>query len=460
METRKMATIVTAVVAVALLLAAGRTVAGLPVGESELSVKAAPLGTGFTYQGRLTDGGSPANGAYDFEFELYDAASGGTTLGTLTVGNATVTDGLFTVQLNFGAGVFTGDARWLEIGVRPGDSSGAYTALSPRQALTAAPYALYAQRVAEHDHLGQTWTGSDNPLVVSGSFGGPDYAPLVLSNSHTSGDGLHVVSAGDDGLQVEGANDNGVAVSVAMNNGVYVYSAGGDGVSVGSAGNPSATSPSTSHNGFEVAGAEGHGLHVGQADQDGVSVHSAGNPSTTRPSAEHNGLEVQGAQGDGLYVGQADIHGVRVYAAGQDGVHVWSTDRDGLRVWSAGDDGVHVESAGGYAGYFGGDVHITGAATGFFPRATWNSGWVSISQEEVKTLTHDVGGDPGDYFVDMQCRSSTWGISNDGVGGDRQSAFVAYGATYSALTTSSVKVYRRNDDVHCSEVRVRIWPIK
>jgi predicted small secreted protein len=390
METRKMATIVTAVVAVALLLAAGRTVAGLPVGESELSVKAAPLGTGFTYQGRLTDGGIPANGAYDFEFELYDAASGGTTLGTLTVGNATVTDGLFTVQLNFGAEVFTGDARWLEIGVRPGDSSGAYTALSPRQALTAAPYALYAQRVAEHDHLGQTWTGSDNPLVVSGSFGGPDYAPLVLSNSHTSGDGLRVVSAGGDG----------------------------------------------------------------------VSVGSAGNPSTTRPSTSDSGFEVQGAQGDGLYVGQADIHGVRVYAAGEDGVHVWSSDRDGLRVWSAGEDGVHVESAGGYAGYFGGDVHITGAATGFFPRATWNSGWVSISQEEVKTLTHDVGGDPGDYFVDMQCRSSTWGISNDGVGGDRQSAFVAYGATYSALTTSSVKVYRRNDDVHCSEVRVRIWPIK
>jgi hypothetical protein len=372
-----------------LALAAGFGVAQGPGPQGDAGTLAVPVGTAFTYQGRLTDGGSPANGAYDFEFELYDAASGGTTLGTLTVGNSPVTDGLFTVQLDFGAAVFTGDARWLQIGVRPGDSSGAYTALSPRQALTAAPYALYAQRVAEHDHLGQTWTGSDNPLVMSGSFGGPDYAPLVLSNSHTSGDGLRVVSAGGDG----------------------------------------------------------------------VSVGSAGNPSTTRPSTSDNGFEVQGAQGDGLYVGQADIHGVRVYSAGEDGVHVWSSDRDGLRVWSAGEDGVHVESAGGYAGYFGGDVHVTGAATGFFPRPRWNSGWVSVSPAEVKTLTHNVGGDPDDYFVDMQCRSPTWGITNRGLGGDEQSAFTAHGATYSALTSSSVKVFRFGDDSHCSEVRTRIWLI-
>jgi hypothetical protein len=34
--------------------------------------------TAFTYQGRLQDGGAPANGSYDFQFTLWDALSGGT----------------------------------------------------------------------------------------------------------------------------------------------------------------------------------------------------------------------------------------------------------------------------------------------------------------------------------------------------------------------------------------------
>jgi len=103
------------------------------------------LGTAFIYQGRLNDGGSPANGTYDFEFKLYDAATDGTLIGTVPVDDRNVVDGLFEVELDFGSGAFNGDARWLEIGVRPGSSTGAHTALTPRQALTAAPYALYAQ---------------------------------------------------------------------------------------------------------------------------------------------------------------------------------------------------------------------------------------------------------------------------------------------------------------------------
>jgi len=102
------------------------------------------VGTAFTYQGRLLDGGSPANGEYDFQFALYDAASGGTQVGSIvTVEDVTVTDGYFTVELDFGD-VFDGTALWLEVGVRPGGSTGAYTTLSPRQPLTAAPYAHYA----------------------------------------------------------------------------------------------------------------------------------------------------------------------------------------------------------------------------------------------------------------------------------------------------------------------------
>ena len=106
--------------------------------------QAAPLGTAFTYQGRLTDGSGPANGTYDFEFRLYDAQSGGAQVGSiLTQNDIPVTQGLFTVVLDFGTGRFIGDALWLEIGVRPGNSGG-FTPLTPRQALTSMPYALYA----------------------------------------------------------------------------------------------------------------------------------------------------------------------------------------------------------------------------------------------------------------------------------------------------------------------------
>ena len=90
----------------------------------------AALGTGFTYQGKLTDGGAPANGTYDFEFKLYNDLSAGSQVGsTVSQGGVTVTDGLFTVQLDFGA-VFDGTALFLGIGVKLGGSAGAYTTLT------------------------------------------------------------------------------------------------------------------------------------------------------------------------------------------------------------------------------------------------------------------------------------------------------------------------------------------
>ena len=62
----------------------------------------AALGSGFTYQGRLTSSGSPANGSYDLQFTLYDASSAGNVAsGPITVLSQTVSDGLFTVPLDF-----------------------------------------------------------------------------------------------------------------------------------------------------------------------------------------------------------------------------------------------------------------------------------------------------------------------------------------------------------------------
>ncbi|MGH2522846.1 MAG: hypothetical protein ACRDH2_10125, partial [Anaerolineales bacterium] len=128
----------------------------------------APLGAGFTYQGQLKQNGSAVNATCDFQFGLFDAASAGAQIGsTQTVSSVSVSNGLFSVALNaadeFGSGAFAGDARWLEIAVRCPAGSGNFTTLSPRQALTAAPYALFAQNTSG--------TPYQNVVVVAKSGG-------------------------------------------------------------------------------------------------------------------------------------------------------------------------------------------------------------------------------------------------------------------------------------------------
>lgn len=118
---------------------------GLAAAQAPQAQTLAPAGTSFTYQGRLTGAAGPIDGACDLQFKLFDAASGGAQVGTTqTSPGLTLQDGLFTTQLDFGPGAFAGQARWLEIALRCPAGSGAYTLLSPRQPLTAAPYALYA----------------------------------------------------------------------------------------------------------------------------------------------------------------------------------------------------------------------------------------------------------------------------------------------------------------------------
>ncbi len=110
------------------------------------SPAASALGTAFTYQGKLTSGGEPVNGSYDFEFKLYNDPSAGSQVGSaFDVSNVTVNNGLFTAQLDFG-NVFDGTALYLEIGVKPASSAGAYTPITPRRFLSATPYAQYAMQ--------------------------------------------------------------------------------------------------------------------------------------------------------------------------------------------------------------------------------------------------------------------------------------------------------------------------
>ena len=110
-------------------------------------------GTSFTYQGKLTDGTSPASGTYDMQFKLFDMPEGGTQQGTdVTNPTVLVSGGIFTVQLDFGSGVFNGSPRFLEIAVRPAGNNDPHTVLSPRQPVTQTPYAIRSASAATADY--------------------------------------------------------------------------------------------------------------------------------------------------------------------------------------------------------------------------------------------------------------------------------------------------------------------
>lgn len=113
--------------------------------SSSTALAQTPLGTGFTYQGVLKSNNSVYSGNADLRFMLFDAAGGGNQIGaTMEYPSWPIVDGQFTIVLDFGALAFNGDERWLAIEVRAPAGSGSYAALSPRQRLTAAPYALRA----------------------------------------------------------------------------------------------------------------------------------------------------------------------------------------------------------------------------------------------------------------------------------------------------------------------------
>ena len=135
-------------------------------------VHAAPITSAFTYQGQLRYAGASAAGTYDFQFTLYDAATNGNSIGAvLSVAGVGVTNGLFTAQLDFGTASFSGEARWLSVSVRT-NGSGAYSLLTPRQGLTAAPYALFAPTAGAAAAAGVANSVANNAVTATGIASG------------------------------------------------------------------------------------------------------------------------------------------------------------------------------------------------------------------------------------------------------------------------------------------------
>ncbi len=129
----------------------------------------------FTFQGRAVVDGLPIDDTCDLRFSVFDAAEGGTQTGpTIEKAAVEVANGLFSTQLDFGAGVFAGDARFIAIELRCPAGTGTYAALPGRQELTATPYALYSQQVPYSGIVGGPpgfGEGWENVIVVAKSGG-------------------------------------------------------------------------------------------------------------------------------------------------------------------------------------------------------------------------------------------------------------------------------------------------
>ena len=123
----------------------------------------AAQGTAFTYQGQLQNNGSPAGGIYNFTFTLFTTNTGGTAVaGPVTNSAVAVSNGLFTVVMDFGAAVWNGASNWLQIGVQT-NGAGSFTTLTPRQELTPVPYAITAENL----------DGTVGNGGLSGTYGNP-----------------------------------------------------------------------------------------------------------------------------------------------------------------------------------------------------------------------------------------------------------------------------------------------
>ena len=144
--------------------------------------------TTFTYQGRLTDSTLPASGTYQMKFSVWDAVTLGTQQGTTVTNNAvTVANGVFAVQLDFTATPFaTGANRWIEVAVRKLADPPGFTTLTPRQPVTASPYATRSLSASSADTAIVAGNVTAVVAVANGGTGSPNKNFVDLSTNQAA----------------------------------------------------------------------------------------------------------------------------------------------------------------------------------------------------------------------------------------------------------------------------------
>ncbi len=339
------------------------------------TVRSEVLGSAFTYQGRIEQGGVPVDGALDLEFALYDASEGGGVVGTLPVlEDVAVANGLFSVQLEFGAAAFAGDERWIEVRSRPGASTGLFVT-NGRQ-LTATPYALYAKSAGSAASASTAqaapWSGLTGvPLgfadEIDNSFtlpyiGTMDSASALVSISNTNAGGSMVnIGLPLTGLTSLSPGDAIVGESLSGLTGVYgkslsvdfpaiAYGVRGDGEAVGVYGLGI---------GGGSSGVYGEGLSYGVQGK-GLTFGVFGKATSVTGTGILGEGTLYGVDGSGStgVRGQSTVmggYGVRGESLG-DGVYGQTA--------TAGKSGIVGVASGGagtdYAGFFLGNVNVDG----------------------------------------------------------------------------------------------------
>jgi hypothetical protein len=457
----------------------------------------APMGTAFTYQGRLLDEDAPAEGLYDFEFRLYDDPDTGSQQGTTnTIDDLDVIDGYFVVELDFGSDVFTGDARWLHIAVRPGEVSDPneyYTYLSPRQKVAPVPYALQTRGVFV-DNSGNVGIGTTSPsekLAVFGSIRststtggaidgwGPSWGvrgqASALSGTNYGVFGKTYSSGGYAGYFVGGKNyfEGNVGIGTAspsaeldVNGHIaisysdpYLRTDSTNKHMVISGGNGWADTGATMALRGADASYNAHGIEMYTGGEERVRIQSNGNVAigtanpSTRIKLTVNGT-IKGTDVTHDYTGVIGEsyagRGVVGHSARGSGVYGWTDD--------------------GYAGEFRGDVYVEGdvkideigkgvvfpdgtkqtTAAGF-PRPAFDSGWFSMPGNTRMTVRHDLGGNVDNYVVDMQFKYAG-SIHQVGYGDEEIGCF------WEELDTESIVVVKGDPKwSYVQQVRIRIW---
>jgi Chaperone of endosialidase len=153
--------------------------------------------TAFTYQGQLRDTGTNANGTYTMIFKLYDSAGGGNEIGGAVTISPTLANGLFTVNLDYGAGAFDGSNRWLDITVQSGSES---EELSPRVQVLPTPYAIFANTANSASNLlgilpASQLTNALESAQLSGTYANALTFNNSANNFSGNGSGLNNVDA-------------------------------------------------------------------------------------------------------------------------------------------------------------------------------------------------------------------------------------------------------------------------
>ena len=164
-----------------------------------------PLDSTFTYQGQLRNAGQLVNGPVDVRFTLWDSDVAGSQIGTAnSFNNYPLADGRFALGLNFGAGAFNGDQRWVQVEFRSPAAVGQYLTLNPRDKINATPYALYALNGVESQ-----WSYNSKTQALSTAVG------KVGIGTSTPTAALEVVGVGgDDAVKLPAGSIGATEVSL------------------------------------------------------------------------------------------------------------------------------------------------------------------------------------------------------------------------------------------------------